>query len=176
MAPFYKTAAALCLVGLFGLQSAADETPKYAFEIVDVEEDGYLTAKLARNGKISAKTNAVEKDTQLVTELQAKVKTNTQVKEATCSTLVTAELKKFFHHTFNYTDELDYRTLVQQALKTGLDSIGEEYFNELLAREDELKSMTEDDLKDPIVTSSADIAVPSILTAGLVAILAAISA
>ncbi|CDJ31965.1 uncharacterized protein EMH_0010920 [Eimeria mitis] len=244
MAPFYKTAAAFCLVGLFGLQCGAATETKYKFEVVQVKDDAYLTAKLARNGKISAKTNTVEKDSQTVTTLQGKVAAKIDGSDVTCAALIDDTLEKLFHVTFEYTDDPDYRTLVQGALKTGLaefsntypkdttaweemwgkngvpsllhlleasstkigcvigkcvkqtDSpegaaptkatlfcelspaaakgqaaFSEEYFNELIARKDELSSMTEDDL-----TSSANVAVPSILTAGLVAILAAISA
>ncbi|CDJ29304.1 SAG family member [Eimeria mitis] len=251
MAPLYKAAAAFCLVGLSWLQSGANASTKYKFEVAELDEDAYLTVKLVRNGKISSKTNGVEKDDQLATTLQGKVESEHEDEQPTCASLITAEHKKIFYHTFDYEASPDYRKLFQEALKTGLDAIGttyptawqdiwtkenarnllhllgasstkvgcvlancvkkdeplphaksdpeaptksvlfcelappatandaafsEEYFNELIARKDELKSMTEEDLKDPIVTSSADVAVPSILTAGLVAILAAISA
>ncbi|CDJ36840.1 uncharacterized protein EMH_0097260 [Eimeria mitis] len=215
MAPFYKAAAAFCLVGLCWFQSEAAEEKKYIFEVAPAEEDAYLTAKLARNGKITAKTNTVEKDPQLVSSLQGKVGTSTEDTNAACTTLMTDDLKKLFHHAFEYTEEHDYRQLVQDAVTAGLEEFGktypadsdawkqvwkkekarsmmhllgasstkigcvianEDYFKELSTRTTELKSMTDEDLKDPIVTSSADATVPSILTAGLVAILAAISA
>ncbi|CDJ28884.1 uncharacterized protein EMH_0044800 [Eimeria mitis] len=249
MAPLYRTAAAFWLAGLFGLQSVAAAGTKYRFELVEVKEDAYLIAKLARNGKITAKTNTVEKDTDLLAALKGKIKTDSDAAEATCSTLVTEDLKKVFHVTFEYTESPDYPKLVEDTLKAGLADFeetypadteawkkvwkktnapgvlhlleatstkiacviancvqspavdtyakskqetkttallfcelspaateerpvfSEEYFKELIARKDELSSMTEDDL-----TSSANVAVPSILTAGLVAILAAISA
>ncbi|CDJ29305.1 uncharacterized protein EMH_0048610 [Eimeria mitis] len=120
MAPLYKTAAVFCLAGLFGLQSVAATGTKYKFELVDVKDDAYLTAKLARNGKITAKTNAVEKDTNLLATLKEKIDTTSEVTEATCSTLVTADLKKFFHVTFQYTESPDYPKLVEDTLKAGL--------------------------------------------------------
>ncbi|CDJ36339.1 uncharacterized protein EMH_0079480 [Eimeria mitis] len=254
MAPFYKTAAAFCLVGLLGLQCGAETPAKYKYEVAQVGEDAYLTVKLARNGKISAKTSAVEVDTDTVTALQGQVQGSEGTTQASCDALLTTDLKKIFHHTFAYTATPDYRSLVQEALRTGLEAIGatyptgttawqdiwkkdaavsvlhllgssstkvgcviancvkttavnvlsesdegtpeksvlfcqlkpaaaeneaafsEEYFKELKERTTQLKDMKEEDLEDPIVTSSASAAVPSILTAGLVAILAAISA
>ncbi|CDJ29170.1 uncharacterized protein EMH_0047430 [Eimeria mitis] len=254
MAPLYKTATALCLVGLFGLQSVAAGATKYKFKVVEVKDDVYLPIRLARNGKITAKTKDVAKDTQLVTELQDEVEGTGEATEATCAELIESTFKKIFHQTFDYTDTPDYPKLVEEALKTGLNAIGttypaqtptwqdiwkkkealsvlhllgadstkvgctiakcikspevdlltepesetpakavllcelspaakeneaafsEEYFKEISTRTTDLKSMTEEDLKDPIVTSSANAAVPTILTACLVAILAAISA
>ncbi|CDJ29365.1 uncharacterized protein EMH_0003660 [Eimeria mitis] len=253
MAPFYKTAAAFCLVGLFGLQCGAETPTKYKFEVAQVGEDAYLTVQLARNGQISAKTSLVEKDTELVGTLEATVEAGESEPKDSCDELLTEDLKKLFNVTFNHTDDPDYRELVQGALKTGLTNFGttypedtsawkkiwgkqelhsvlhllgasstkvacviakcvktgvgvlsesdeetpatsvlfcqlkpaaaeneaafsEEYFKELSTRTTELKDMKEEDLEDPIVTSSADAAVPSILTAGLVATLAAISA
>ncbi|CDJ29364.1 SAG family member [Eimeria mitis] len=133
MAPFYKTAAAFCLVGLFGLQSAAAETPKYKFEVVQVKDDAYLTAKLARNGKISAKTNTVEKDTATVTALEGKVKSEKTVDEATCETLIEETHKKIFYHTFSYAADPDYRALVQEALQSGLAEFSDTYPNDTKA-------------------------------------------
>ncbi|CDJ32741.1 uncharacterized protein EMH_0077380 [Eimeria mitis] len=254
MAPFYKTATAFCLVGLFGLHSVAAGATEYKFEVVEVKDELYLTTNLARNGKISVRTSTVEKDTDLVSTLQAKVATEQTAQAATCETLIGDKLKKVFHHSFAYTTTPNYPELVQEALNAGLEEFGktypsgtsawqekwgkqkvhsvlhllgasstkigcvigncvkkvevpvhaksdpdqpttsvlfceltpaatvdeaafsEAYFKELIARETKIKDMTEEDLKDPIVTSSADAVVPSILTAGLVAILAAISA
>ncbi|CDJ26995.1 uncharacterized protein EMH_0078340 [Eimeria mitis] len=226
MAPLYKTAAAFCLVGLFGLQCGAETPAKYKFEVVPVKDDAYLTAKLARNGKISAKTNTVEMDSQTVSTLQEKVAAKTDGTDVTCEEFIVDALVSAYTTKGSNTYPKD--TTAWQAIweKDGVPSLlhlleasstkigcvigkcvkqpdssegddptkatlfcelspaaaegqaafSEEYFKELIARQDELKSMTEDDLKDPIVTSSADASVPSILTAGLVAILAAISA
>ncbi|CDJ28883.1 uncharacterized protein EMH_0044780 [Eimeria mitis] len=168
MAPLYKAAAAFCLVGLSWLQSEATPEIKYKYVTATVDEDAYLTVKLARNGQISA---IVEKDTTTVSELETKVKAEESTNE-TCDDLIKDHLKTIFYHSFEYTADPNYRTLVQEALTTGLQAFGEEYFKELSTRTTQLKSMTEEDLKDPVVTSSASAAVPSILTAGLVAILA----
>ncbi|CDJ29612.1 uncharacterized protein EMH_0051220 [Eimeria mitis] len=254
MAPFYKTAAAFCLVGLFGLQCGAQTPATYKYEVAKVGEDAYLTVNLARNGQISAKTSLVEKDTELVGTLETKVKADEAEPKASCDELLTEDLKKLFNVTVDNKDNPDYRKLVQDALNTGLTDFGatypadtsawrniwgnakllsvlhllgasstkvacviancvktagdvgvlsesddapeksvlfcelkpaaaeneaafsEEYFKELKERTTQLKDMKEEDLEDPIVTSSANVAVPSILTAGLGAILAAISA
>ncbi|CDJ29171.1 uncharacterized protein EMH_0047440 [Eimeria mitis] len=124
MAPFYKTAAAFCLVGLFGLQSEAAETPKYKFVVVDVKDDAYLTVRLARNGKLSVKTNEVAKDADILSALQAKVQEAEQDTQATCATVIESKFKKIFHHSFEFTEDPDYRELVQDALTTGLKAIG----------------------------------------------------
>ncbi|CDJ26996.1 uncharacterized protein EMH_0078450 [Eimeria mitis] len=240
MAPLYKAAAAFCLVGLSWLQSGANASEQYKYQAVQVDEDAYLTVKLARNGQISAKTSSVEKDATTVSALEKKVKANEDSPKESCEALLTGDLKTVFYYSFKYTEKPDYRALVQEALNTGLEEFGtypeepsgwekiwendevhsvlhllganstkvgcvigncvktsatdtpiksvlfcqlepaatasdaafsEEYFKEISTRKTELKSMTEDDLK-----SSANAAVPSILTAGLVAILAAISA
>ncbi|CDJ29366.1 uncharacterized protein EMH_0003670 [Eimeria mitis] len=176
MAPFYKTAAAFCLAGLFGLQSVAATETKYKFETSEVKEEAYLTVRLARNGKITATTNDVARDEDVLAALQEKFVTENTAQEPTCAALINEKLKKVFHVSFSYTETPNYSTLVEGALKNGLEAFSEEYFNELIARQDKLKSMTKDDLKDPIVTSSASAAFPSILTAGLVAVVAAISA
>ncbi|CDJ31964.1 uncharacterized protein EMH_0010900 [Eimeria mitis] len=127
MAPFFKTAAAFCLVGLFGLQSVAANVTKYKYEVTHAGDDAYLTVKLARNGKISAKISAAEKDTETVTALEKKVKADGESPQATCDELLTADLKKFFHHTFTYTDKPDYRALVQEALNAGLAEFTQTY-------------------------------------------------
>ncbi|CDJ33261.1 uncharacterized protein EMH_0081360 [Eimeria mitis] len=127
MAPLYKTAAAFCLVGLFGLQSKADEPAKYIFQVVDVKDELYLTTNLARNGKISVRTNTVEKDTNLVSTLKAKVQAEQTAESDTCATLIAGELKKVFYHSFTYTTDPNYAEIVQEALQAGLEEFGKTY-------------------------------------------------
>ncbi|CDJ26994.1 uncharacterized protein EMH_0078230 [Eimeria mitis] len=166
MAPLYKAAAAFCLVGLSWLQSEANAETKYKYQAAKVDEDAYLTIKLARNGQISAKTSLVEKDAATVSDLEAKVIAN-ETTNNTCEDLITGHLKTIFYHSFDYIASPNYRTLVQEALNTGLREFGEEYFKEISTRTTELKSMTEEDLKDPTATPNYRTLVQEALTTGL---------
>ncbi|CDJ32909.1 uncharacterized protein EMH_0078550 [Eimeria mitis] len=123
MAPLYKAAAAFCLAGLSWLQSEANAAGQYKYQAVKVDEDAYLTVKLARNGQISAKTSLVEKDDTIVTALETKVKAGESTQN-TCEDLITGDLKTIFSHSFDYTATPNYRTLVQEALTTGLTEFG----------------------------------------------------
>ncbi|CDJ45639.1 SAG family member [Eimeria brunetti] len=133
MASFYKSAAAVCLVALYGLQSEASGTTiTYKFNPVVVDDACYLAANFARNGKLPVHISAVEKDIDIVSALTDKVQTHTTekvedaVSDATCSALMeAAKLKDIFHYTFEYTDNaaensLNYRELLQKALDAGL--------------------------------------------------------
>ncbi|CDJ27905.1 uncharacterized protein EMH_0035990 [Eimeria mitis] len=178
MAPLYKTAAVVCLVALCGLQAEAS-TPTYKFTVEDVQEDAYLAANLARNGKLPVHISEVTKDDNLVSTLEAKVSSEEPPTAANCTALITAQLKERFHYSFEHEPASqaspDYRQLLQDALDEGLKTFNEEYFNGLIERTTQLKDMTKDDLKNsvgngPVATAS------TILIAGLVAMLTAVSA
>ncbi|CDJ28148.1 uncharacterized protein EMH_0098790 [Eimeria mitis] len=231
MASFYKTAATVCLVALSALESEAQQSTKYKFTVVDVDEDAYLSTNLARNGKLPVHISEVTKDESLVTDLTAKVAPEAQQAAENCAALITTELKNNFHHSFEYEPASkaspDYRQILQDALDVGLkefkctevvtpeepevpvslqDGTGasetpegtstkdavlfcqlkpaavknsapfdEEYFNGLIERTTELKDMTEDDLKNSVGNGPAATA-STIIIAGLVAILTAVSA
>ncbi|CDJ27794.1 uncharacterized protein EMH_0034860 [Eimeria mitis] len=180
MASFYKTATAVCLVALGVLQSQAQgNTPTYKFTVVKVDEDAYLSANLARNGKLPVHISEVTKDESLVTELTGKVTAGPDPAAENCTTLIAAQPKENFHYSFDYEPKSetspDYRQLLQKALDAGLTVFNEEYFNGLIERTTQLKDMTKDDLKNsvgngPVATAS------TILIAGLVAMLTAVSA
>ncbi|CDJ35629.1 uncharacterized protein EMH_0099020 [Eimeria mitis] len=137
MASFYKTAAAMCLVALGVLQSHAQgdndngggegDSTTYKFTVVNVDEDAYLSANLARNGKLPVHISEVTKDESLVTELTGEVtKATAEVDPDAedCTALMTAELKERFHYSFEHAPEseasFDYRELLQKALEAGL--------------------------------------------------------
>ncbi|CDJ45633.1 hypothetical protein EBH_0028900 [Eimeria brunetti] len=136
MASLYKTAAAVCLVALHGLQSEAAQTKiKYKFKPVVVDDAAYFAANLVRNGKLPVHISEVAKDNGLVSTLTAEVqsKENEQTFpeepvtiDDTCSVLVEPDgLKDIFHYTFEYTDNNsksspNYRELLQGALDAGL--------------------------------------------------------
>ncbi|CDJ45635.1 SAG family member [Eimeria brunetti] len=133
MASFCKTAAAVCLIALYGLRSGASEpTITYKYEAVNVDDAGYLAVKLVRNGKLPVRIGEVEKDSSLVTALTQKVETKTVEKQGSgasedpCGTLMEAnKLKDIFHYTFEYEqtpsqDIPNYRKLLQAALDAGL--------------------------------------------------------
>ncbi|CDJ27795.1 uncharacterized protein EMH_0034870 [Eimeria mitis] len=187
MASFYKTATAVCLVALGVLQSEAQqgsgrgggESTTYKFKVVEVDEDAYLAANLARNGKLPVHISEVTKDESLVTDLAAEVTPEVPPTAENCTALITPKLKARFHYSFehdpNSESSFDYRQLLQEALEAGLKVFNEEYFNGLIERTTQLKDMTKDDLKNsvgngPVATAS------TILIAGLVATLTAVSA
>ncbi|CDJ45615.1 hypothetical protein EBH_0008900 [Eimeria brunetti] len=164
---FYKTAAAVCLVALSGLQTAAGDTT-YKFKAVDVDE---------------VHINEVVKDESVVSTLKKKVEPTPTVKQVGKASenprdavMEANNLKDIFHYTFNYTAQPSYPELLQGALDAGLDVFKEEYFNALIARTAKLASMTEDDLKAPSNDGTAASAVPTILIAGLLAMLTAVAA
>ncbi|CDJ34030.1 SAG family member [Eimeria mitis] len=123
MAPLYKTAAAVCLVTLCGLQTEAS-TPKHKFTVEHVEADAYLAANLARNGKLPVHISEVTKEESLVSALEAKVSGDEPPTAEDCTALITDKLKEDFHHSFVYDTEAkaspDYRQLLQNALDEGL--------------------------------------------------------
>ncbi|CDJ45630.1 SAG family member [Eimeria brunetti] len=137
MASLYRTAAAVCLVGLYGLQSeAAGTTITYKFTPIVVDDAGYVAANLVRNGKLPVHISAVAKDDNLVSTLTETVKTKESkvpvenerdTIDKTCSVLVEPEgLKDIFHYTFEYNDSAsksspNYRELLQKALEAGLE-------------------------------------------------------
>ncbi|CDJ45636.1 SAG family member [Eimeria brunetti] len=136
MASVYKTAAAVCFVALYGLQSeAAGTTISHKFIPIAVEDAGYVAANLARNGKLPVHINAVAKDDNLVSTLTGTVKSKNVTEtvedaeatiDETCSSLVKeGELKDIFHYTFEYNNvsksSPNYRELLQKALDAGLE-------------------------------------------------------
>ncbi|CDJ27906.1 uncharacterized protein EMH_0036000 [Eimeria mitis] len=177
MASLYRTAAAVCLVALSVLQAQAQgNTATYKFTVEKVDEDAYVAANLARNGKLPVHISGVAKADNLVSSLTDKVKAATGAADATCSALIKDDLKAVFHRSFDYSEAPNYRKLLQEALEDGLKIFDEEYFNGLITRTTELEDMTEDDLKVSVGNGVAAAAVPTILIAGFVAMLAAVSA
>ncbi|CDJ35798.1 uncharacterized protein EMH_0000330 [Eimeria mitis] len=124
MAPFYKTAATVCIVALCGLQSEAADGKKYKFTSEDVTEEAYLAANLVRNGNLPVHISEVSKDDTLVTSLKQNVEAKEASTDGTCETLIEGDLKEGFHHIFEYDVETkathDYRQLLQEALDKGL--------------------------------------------------------
>ncbi|CDJ28149.1 uncharacterized protein EMH_0098900 [Eimeria mitis] len=177
MSSIYKTAAAVCLA-LCGLQAEASTTTKYKFKVVDVDEDAYLSANLARNGKLPVHISEVTKEDTLITTLKEEVAGEGATTVDNCTSLITAKLKEHFHYSFDYDAASeaspDYRQLLQKALEAGLKVFNEEYFNGLIERTTELKDMTEDDLKNSVGNGSLATA-STIVIAGLVAMLTAVS-
>ncbi|CDJ45623.1 SAG family member [Eimeria brunetti] len=125
---FYKTAAAVCLVALYGLQSdAAGKTTTYKFKAVDVDDEAYVAARLVRNGKLAVHISEVAKDADLVSGLQKKVApTAAQGKQSGTSTesckkvMEESALKDIFHRAFTYKESNNYRELFQKALDAGI--------------------------------------------------------
>ncbi|CDJ28152.1 uncharacterized protein EMH_0099230 [Eimeria mitis] len=179
MASLYKTAAAVCLVALCGLQTEASN-PTYKFTVEEVQADAYMSANLARNGKLPVRISVVTKDDTLVDSLRSAVKAATGENAEACEGLITSDLKETFHHTFEYTEDAEatpnYRQLLQKAVEAGLAAFDEEYFNGLVARTTALKDMTADDLQTPVGDGAEAAAVRTILIAGLVAMLTVVSA
>ncbi|CDJ45641.1 SAG family member [Eimeria brunetti] len=127
MASLFRTAAAVCLVALNGLQSQATTTITYKFTPVAVDDAAYLAANLVRNGQLPVHINEVTKGNSLVSALEQEVKSKTNEKQEaeatdpTCSELVKPEgLKDIFHYTFAYQEKPNYRELLQEALNAGL--------------------------------------------------------
>ncbi|CDJ45643.1 SAG family member [Eimeria brunetti] len=126
MATFYKTAAAVCLVALSGLQSEAAQTT-YKFKVANVDDSVYLAANLVRNGRLPVHISEVAPDSNLVSTVQGKVQACTASKQPSrvtmeaCEALMKAsDLRDIFYHTFDYTESPDYRELMQAALDEGL--------------------------------------------------------
>ncbi|CDJ36362.1 SAG family member [Eimeria mitis] len=125
MASFYRTAVAVCLVALGVLESEAQQGPAtYKFTVVNVDEDAYLSANLARNGKLPVHISEVKKDDSLVTALTEEVTAGAEPAAENCTALITSELKARFHYSFDHEPEseasFDYRQLLQKALEAGL--------------------------------------------------------
>ncbi|CDJ45619.1 hypothetical protein EBH_0013350 [Eimeria brunetti] len=178
------TGVAVCLVALYGLQSdAVGTTTTYEFKAVDVDEDAYLAANLARNGKLPVRISEVAKDASLVSTLKEKVESQIvgiQDNPATidsCDALIKASnLADIFHHSFDYEQSPNYLKLLQAALDAGVQVFNEEYCNGLVARTAQLTDITEQDLKAPSSDGTATAAVSTILAACLTAMLTAVSA
>ncbi|CDJ45621.1 SAG family member [Eimeria brunetti] len=124
---FCKTAAAVCLVALYGLQSeAASPQTTYKFKAVEVTDDAYIAANLVRNGKLEVHISEVSKDTNLVPGLQKEVVASASVEQPegtteSCKKLMEQSgLKGIFHHAFSYKEKNDYRELFQAALDAGI--------------------------------------------------------
>ncbi|CDJ45642.1 SAG family member [Eimeria brunetti] len=130
MASLCKTAAAVCLVALYGLQSdAAGKTTTYTFTPEVVDEAGYLAANLVRNGKLPVHISTVTKSETIVSSLKTTVGSKTASKagedlsDTTCSGLMEgADLKDIFNHVFDYANGPNYPDLLQTALNKGLEA------------------------------------------------------
>ncbi|CDJ45645.1 hypothetical protein EBH_0042230 [Eimeria brunetti] len=186
MAPLYTVAAAVCLVALSELRQVAADQTTYKLKAQDVTEDAYFAVNLARNGRLPVHIKVVAEDKELVSELTEKVNTEgaglpaRDVTEESCKPLINSEnFKEMFHHAFDYSAEADakpnYRQTLQEALKAGLALFNEDYFTGLIARTTELADMTEEDLKAPTNDGTAATAVPTVIFAGLVAMLTGMS-
>ncbi|CDJ45650.1 hypothetical protein EBH_0047790 [Eimeria brunetti] len=214
MVPLYGTAAAVCLVALYGLRSVAAQQqagqqttyklkvqevteviaallsyPRllYLFACVVFGEDAYLAVNLARNGKLPVRIKEVSEDKDLVAELEETVEPGgdeargAEIDSESCKTLInSATFKEMFRQAFDYPTDTDatpnYRQMLQKALDEGLTLFSEDYFTGLIARTTQLEDMTDEDLKAPTNDGAAAAAVPTILLAGLGAMLTAISA
>ncbi|CDJ54098.1 hypothetical protein, conserved [Eimeria brunetti] len=126
MASFYKTAAAVCLLALCGLQSEAAAKKKFKFTVEEVKEEDYIYANFVRNGKLPTHISEVAKDQNLVQTLRGEVEEKeTTTDQATCDALIKASnFKTMFHHAFEYASDAspDYRQLLQDALDKGLSA------------------------------------------------------
>ncbi|CDJ28155.1 uncharacterized protein EMH_0099560 [Eimeria mitis] len=91
---------------------------------------------------------------------------------ASCDEAIAKLKEKKFTALFTSAEDRNYRQAVQKALDAGL---GKEYYEALIERKTPLTAMTEEDLKAP-VQGAAAAAVPSLLVAGLTAIVAFASA
>ncbi|CDJ27305.1 SAG family member [Eimeria mitis] len=123
MASLYKTAAAVCLVALYGLQSeAAEEAAKtYKFKVVEVDEGVYLAANLARNGKLPVHISEVTKDEDLIAGVRkGVVDEQGTILQGPCNEMKIKSGLEAFHHTFDYQDGPNFRELLQAALDAGL--------------------------------------------------------
>ncbi|CDJ45638.1 SAG family member [Eimeria brunetti] len=134
MASLCKTAAAVCLAAVYGLQSEASDTKiTYKFKPVVVNDAGYLAANLVRNGKLAVHISDVAKSESIVSALTSTVQSQTNeivenaVSDSACAALMdNTKLKDIFHYTFEYTDDVsqsspNYRELLQKALNAGLE-------------------------------------------------------
>ncbi|CDJ54044.1 hypothetical protein, conserved [Eimeria brunetti] len=124
MVSFCTTAAAVCLVALSGLQPGVAGSTTYKFTVESVTEDAYLAANLARNGKLRVHVNEVATEQNLVTALKAKLQQDDALTGGPCDQMkVNSVLKDMFYQSFDYPDSTtpDYRQLLQDALKAGLD-------------------------------------------------------
>ncbi|CDJ45625.1 hypothetical protein EBH_0020010 [Eimeria brunetti] len=128
MASFYKSAAAVCLVALFGLQSvAADPQTTYKFRAIAVNDDAYVAANLVRNGKLAVHIGEVAMDESLVAGLQKKVAPSTGLTQQdgtpkdSCNKLMEESgLKSIFHYASSSEETYNYRELFQAALDAGI--------------------------------------------------------
>ncbi|CDJ54042.1 hypothetical protein EBH_0073610 [Eimeria brunetti] len=125
MPSLYKAGAAVCLIALAGFQPAAAQDKNYKFTAIEVKEDAYLAANLARNGKLPVRISEVAKSEDLVNtvkEIFEEEKTDTL---QTCEKLIKeSELKNMFHYAFDYKTDTTpvYHELLQQALTAGLNA------------------------------------------------------
>ncbi|CDJ45649.1 hypothetical protein EBH_0046680 [Eimeria brunetti] len=154
MAAFHKTAAAVCLVALSGIRSEATEETTYKLKAQDVTEYACAAVSLALNGRLPVHIKVVTEDNELVSKL--------------------TEKKEIFHQALEYPMEESAAPNYRQTLQGALTA-GEDYFTGIIAPTTDLADMTDEDLKAPTNDDTAAAAVPTILFAGLVAMLTAIS-
>ncbi|CDJ28200.1 uncharacterized protein EMH_0038720 [Eimeria mitis] len=206
MASLYKTAAVVCVVALSGLKSEAQPvSAAYKFTVVNVDEDAYVAANLARNGKLPVHISGVTKDSSLVSTLTENVTSATGEADApetpNYRKLLQEALEKGLqvfntqigcvigkctkepvdanvldNDTGTTTEKAALFCKLQPAATANQAAFDEEYFNGLITRKTALADMTEDDLKASVGNGAAAAAVPTILIAGLLAMFAAVSA
>ncbi|CDI81232.1 SAG family member [Eimeria acervulina] len=115
---------AFCLVALYGFQLATAAT---TFAAEDVTDDMYLSANLARNGKLSVHINELEKADDMVKTLKTALGDGTGLTTAdTCDNMTLgASLKLTFSVKFTQetSKATNYRDMVQTALNKGLGQL-----------------------------------------------------
>ncbi|CDJ45620.1 SAG family member [Eimeria brunetti] len=142
MASFYKTATAVCLFALHGLQSeASNQTTTYKFKAIDVDKGkdilvvhSHLPLALPTFFLVKPSTKPTWRSIEvatgdsLVSSLKKKVESEEDVKEQaaeaddSCSKLMEKSVfTDIFHHNFDYQPTPNYRELLQAALDKGLD-------------------------------------------------------
>ncbi|CDJ45648.1 SAG family member [Eimeria brunetti] len=144
MAPFYGTAAAVCLVALSGIRGVAAQQDAgqttYTLKVQEVTEDAYLAVNLARNGnlpvhikEVTEEKNLVSKLKEVVTQVEA-VEAEPDVDEPSesCKTLINSEhFNDAFRHAFEYPTgdgaTPNYRQTLQEALNAGLNLFQNKY-------------------------------------------------
>ncbi|CDJ45646.1 SAG family member [Eimeria brunetti] len=154
MAPFYGTAAAVCLVALSGIRGVAaqQDSPQqttYKLKAQEVTEDAYLAVNLARNGGLPVRIKEVTENKNLVSTLTGKInaegsqspgggRTDDQPLEKLKTKKPYSTLpdpsgvqKEMFHQAFEYPTGTgatpDYRQTLEEALKAGLDLFSKKY-------------------------------------------------
>ncbi|CDJ35402.1 uncharacterized protein EMH_0097240 [Eimeria mitis] len=130
-----------------------------------------MSVNLARNGKLPVHISEVARDEGLVTALKAQV-----VEDGALTGGTNKEYPKDEAAWGKIWAEEEGSSLAYLLGSTST-TIGEEYFNGLIARTTFLKDMTAEDLKTSVEAGgAAAAAVPTVLIAGLLAMLTTISA